>query len=107
MITQWIILILVLVMYFRLLSDLKKDKISLNKFFFWLFIWFGLSLIVFFPQIVFFLANLIGIERAKDLPIYISIIILFFLLFKIGIKIEKIEQEITKIVKNIALENEK
>ncbi|MFA4952618.1 MAG: DUF2304 domain-containing protein [Candidatus Pacearchaeota archaeon] len=103
MIIQWVILILVLFMYFKLLMDLKKGRISLRRFFFWLFIWTGLSLITYFPQIVFFFSNLIGIERAKDLPIYVSIILLFYLLFKISIRIEEIEQGITKIVKKIAL----
>ena len=106
MIIQWIILILVILMYFKLLIDLKKGKISLRRFFFWLFIWTGLSLITYFPQIVLFFSNLIGIERAKDLPIYFSIILLFYLLFKLGIKMEEIEQGITKIVKKIALDNE-
>ncbi len=104
MIIQWVILILVVLMYFKLLIDLKKGKISLRRFFFWLFIWTGLSLITYFPQIVLFFSNLIGIERAKDLPIYVSIILLFYLLFKMSIRTEEIEQGITKIVKKIALE---
>ena len=106
MIIQLVVLILVLIMYLKLLMDLKKGKISLRRFFFWLSIWTGLSLITYFPQIVLFLSNLIGIERAKDFPIYFSIILLFYLLFKIGIKMEEIERGITKIVKKIALDNE-
>ena len=90
-------------MYFKLLADLKKDKISLKKFLFWIFVWFALSVIVFFPQAIIALAGLVGIQRPQDLPIYVSIIILFILMFKIGLKIERIEQEITKIVKIVAL----
>ena len=105
MILPFLILIFVMVMYFKLLMDLKKDKISLRRFLAWIFIWFALSVIAFFPQIVVFFSNLIGIERAKDLPIYLSIIILFYLLFRVGIKIEKIDQEITKMVKSIALDD--
>lgn len=92
-------------MYFKLLIDLKKGKISLRRFFFWLFIWTGLSLITYFPQIVLFLSSLIGIERAKDLPIYFSIILLFYLFFKMSMRIEEIEQGVTKIVKKIALDD--
>jgi len=108
MITEIIITFFVFLMYFKLLLDFKKNKISIKRFFFWIFIWLSLSIIVLFPGIVFFFSNLFGIERAKDLPIYISIIVLFILIFRVGMNLEKIEQEITKIVKGIALkENEK
>ena len=103
MILQIIVLIFVGVMVLKLLLDLRKNKISLKKFSFWVVVWIALVIVVFIPGIIFFFAEVIGIERAKDLPIYVAIIILFYLLFRIGIKIEKIEQEMTKLVKNLAL----
>ena len=103
MILEILIFVFVFGMYLKLLSDFKNKKISFRRFFFWIFIWFALSLIVFFPQIVFLLAGLLGIERAKDLPIYVSIIILFYIAFKVGVKIEKIDKEITKIVRSVAI----
>ena len=106
MLIEIVILVFVMFMYLKLIFDLKKNKISLRRFFFGIFIWFSLSVVVFFPQIVFFFAGVLGIERARDLPIYVSIIILFILIFKIGINMEKMEQGITKIVKKIALDHE-
>jgi len=107
MMVEWLVLVFVLLMIFKLFLELNDKKINLNKFLFWTAIWFALVLIAFFPQIVFTLADIIGIGRPKDLPIYISIIILFYLIFKIGIKMERTEQEITKLVKIIALKGEK
>ncbi len=107
MIVQIIILLLVGILMIKLLLDLMGNKISNRKFVSWSFIWLSLGIIVIFPGIVFFFAELIGIERARDLSIYISIIILFYLLFKIGTKIEKIDQEITQLVKKLALEKHK
>lgn len=103
MILEILVTLFVFVMYFKLLGDFRNNKISIKRFFFGIFIWLSLSIIVLFPQLVFLFSNLIGIERAKDLPIYISIIILFILVFRIGVNLEKIEQEITKMVKGIAL----
>jgi len=107
MMLPYLVLVFVTLMIFLLLLDLKDKKINLRKFLSWTLIWIILALIAFFPEIVIFSANLIGIERPKDLPIYISIILLFYLLFKVGIKLEKIEQNITKITRTIALKGEK
>ncbi len=103
MILQIIILIFAGAMILKILLDLRKNKISLRKFVLWAVIWVALIVVVFIPSIVVFLAETVGIERARDLPIYVAIIILFYLLFRIGVKIEKIEQEMTKLVKNLAL----
>ena len=107
MILQIIVSVLVLAVLIKLVMDLKKGKITLNKFYLWALVWIALAVIVFFPGIVFFLASLIGIERARDLPIYAAIIILFYIMFKISIKTERIEQEITTLVKNLALKKAK
>jgi hypothetical protein len=40
-----------------------------------------------------------------DLAIYISILILFYFIFKIFIKIQKLEKDISKLVQKIAIEN--
>lgn len=105
MIVEIIIFLVVIVMYIKLLLDLKKNRISLRRFLFWIFIWFCLSLIVFIPNLIISVSNLIGIQRPQDFPIYVSIILLFYLIFRTGVNMEKIEQEITKIVKKIALDN--
>ncbi len=104
---QILVFLLVIGMSVKLVFDLRKDKISLKKFFFWLFIWLCLLGITFFSNIVILSANFIGIERARDLPIYVSIIFLFFLAFKTSGKIEELNAKITKLVKSIALKNEK
>ena len=107
MILQIVVSVLVLAVLIKLVLDLKKGKITSSKFYLWALVWIALAVIVFFPKLVIFIANLVGIERARDLPIYVSIILLFYLLFKIGIKIEKVEQEITNLVKNLALKKAK
>jgi len=54
------------------------------------------------------LATLTGVGRGVDVVIYVAIIILFYLLYRLYIKIENIEREITLIVREIAiLEKEK
>ncbi len=107
MILEIIVLVLVLAVLIKLVADLKNGKITPRKFYLWALVWVALAVIVFFPGMIIFLARSIGIERAQDLPIYVSIIVLFYLLFRIGIKIERVEQEITTLVKRLALKGKK
>lgn len=103
MIVEIIVLVVVVGMVVKLIADAKRGLISRRKLVFWAVIWIGLEAVVIFPGAVVYLANAIGIERPKDLPIYASIIILFALILKVGVRLERIEQEITRIVKGIAL----
>ncbi|MBN1502543.1 DUF2304 family protein [Candidatus Woesearchaeota archaeon] len=87
----------------RVILRMRDKKLTPGEFFFWTLIWLGLLGVVFFPSLTSRLANLIGIGRGIDLIIYGSIAILFYLLFRIYVKIEEIEQEITKVVREISI----
>jgi hypothetical protein len=51
-----------------------------------------------------FLAHLFGIGRGADLIIYASLLIAFYLILRIHLTLARLEQEITQIVRAIALE---
>lgn len=107
MISQIIATIIVLLLFIKVFFNLRSNKITIQRFFFWIILGIILILIVYFPEFVIYSANLVGIERAKDLPIYISITLLFYLIFKIFGKLESIERDITTIVKEISLGEKK
>ena len=50
-----------------------------------------------------FLADRIGIGRGVDLVIYIAIVTLFYLVFRLHMKVELINRQITKVVREKAL----
>lgn len=82
----------------------KKEKIIDKTFyFFWLGFWLVVLVLVNFTQILSYLAQLLGIGRGVDFAVYVSIIFIFNLLFVFFQKIKKIEKEITKIIREIAL----
>ncbi len=49
------------------------------------------------------LAGLLGVGRGVDVVFYFAFVLIFYLIFKIIVRLEKIEQNITKIVSKIAL----
>jgi hypothetical protein len=71
----------------------------------WVIFWLAAAFVVIYPATTSELAKLVGVTRGADLIIYFSLMFLFFIIFRMQIKIEKIEREITKIVQDKALKN--
>jgi hypothetical protein len=87
----------------RLLALWKSRKIPLGTALFWGFVWFAVLIIVFFTPVIDALSKPIGVGRGIDLVVYISILVLFYMIFQLHMKIDKLEHEITKLVREIAL----
>jgi len=91
----------------RAILRAKDKKISIGELFFWLAIWSGLIFVVFFPNMVSYFARLLGIGRGVDIIVYMSISLLFYMLFRLYVKLEELEREITKLVREHALNKRK
>ena len=100
---QIIAVIYVLFTASRAILRAKDKKISVFELFFWLAIWFGLVFVVFFPNIVSNIADLLGIGRGIDFILYVSVGVLFYLIFRLYVKIEESQQQITHLVREISL----
>jgi small membrane protein len=81
----------------------KDKKITLIELLFWLGVWGGLIVVVFFPGLTSYVADLVGIGRGIDVIIYTSIGLLFYMIFRLYVKFEESEREITRLVREIAL----
>jgi len=81
----------------------RQRKIGSMAFLLWLFLWGGLALVVLFPESAVVLAHLLGISKATDLALYLSVILILFLLFRVYVRLEQVDREITQIVRAVAL----
>ena len=61
---------------------------------------------VFDPKFTNFLAQQLGIGRGVDVVLYVSVVLLFYLIFRTNVMLEDTRHEITKLVREIALQNE-
>ncbi len=68
-------------------------------------IWVALVVVSLLPQTTDLLAAQVGIGRGADLLVYLSIIGLFYLLFRLVVHQETLQQDITKVVRAIALKD--
>ena len=65
-----------------------------------------MGIIILLPDTTSFLAELVGVGRGADLVVYLSIVLIFYIIFQMTIKIEKIERNITKVVRTVAMKEE-
>ncbi len=101
---QIIALILIIFFVWRLFIQRNKKQISYNEFSLWLVFWLlGASAIVFIRQIDIFVEKLGFSGAGINYLVYLAIIVLFYLIFKLRLKIAKLEKQLTEIVRKISL----
>jgi hypothetical protein len=95
---------IILFILVKTIVNLRREKL-IDKTFYWLWIgfWLIVLFLIHFTGILSSLAHLLGIGRGVDLAVYTSIILIFYLLFMFFKRLNKIEKEITKIVRDIAM----
>ncbi|MFH1946904.1 MAG: DUF2304 family protein [Candidatus Magasanikbacteria bacterium] len=93
---------------FAIWSVISKRKIGLlgpKGTIFWIIFWLLTCIFVWWPNSTVILANYLGIGRGTDLVLYVSLAIIFFVLFRLHVKIESIGRDITKVVRREVLDN--
>lgn len=102
---QIILLLLVVLAIRRLYIKYTNHDIGRGEFIAWLLLWLAALLVVALPQTASYLAILVGVGRGSDLVVYLAVLILFYLVFKMVVRLEKIEQQLTMIVRSLAKPN--
>ena len=91
----------------RALFRLKKRKISLSAFMFWCVLWVAVVIVAFIPGVTAYFSDIFGVRRGIDFIVYLSIILLFYMIFRVYVKLENISQQITKITRELAIQRKK
>jgi len=104
---QIIVLALIALIILKTFKKYKKESITIREFFLWTIFWLIVACLWIFPDATQTLANWVGIGRGVDLVIYLAILILFFGLFYVIIRLERLERDVTKIVRRMALDKER
>jgi len=105
MLIQIILILIIAIIIFRLVAKLKSREVSVKQFIGWLVIWLVAIVIVIWPELTVLVANSVGVGRGSDLVIYLAIIFLFYTIFRLLMRIEKMEKNLTKLVQNDAIKN--
>ena len=70
----------------------------------WIAVWVCIAVIFWSPEIASRLALVFGIGRGADLVVYTAIIVIMYLLYRIFIRLERLNADITTLTRSIALD---
>ena len=103
MVIQYIATGIIMLILLQLFIQVLRDKTQLFKLLFWGIFW-GIALVfIWLPtNTIDKLGEVFGVGRGIDVLVYLSIIFLFYYVFKQNEKINKLEKQITKLVREIA-----
>lgn len=71
----------------------------------WLVLWLSMLSVFLNQKLISHIAKLMGIGRGVDVAVYASIIIIFYLIYVIFIKLQELEDRITRVVRSNALKS--
>lgn len=105
MVIRIIIWVVGLVVLSRIVLNYENKKISLGQMILWIIIWLFVIGFTTWPYITDQLAHYVGVKRGTDIALFIAVILLFYLVFRVYTKLVEIESEITEVVKGVAVKN--
>ncbi|HYE59732.1 MAG TPA: DUF2304 family protein [Candidatus Kapabacteria bacterium] len=103
-------LLFILFALFAILGVVKRKQeglLSIRGMLFWVLFWAMTSVIVLYPETTSMLASRFGIGRGVDLVVYVSIAVIFYVLFRLHVKVEKINRDVTAVVRKNTLDASK
>jgi hypothetical protein len=104
MIQEIIALAVILLFILRLGLQLYKDQISKSQFVFWLAFWAIAGFLIIFIRKVDQLAADLGFSSSGiQFLFYLAVALLFYWIFKLRLKIEKMNRDITELARTAAL----
>ncbi len=99
---QFVLLILVALSIGRLWQKYLGRDISVVEFIGWLLFWLLTAVVVAFPDLASYVASMVGVGRGSDLVLYIGLVLAFYLIFRIYVRLEKYDRNLTVVVRNLA-----
>jgi len=81
----------------------RDRAIGFGQFLFWCGLWLLALFTIYYPDFTNYWAKVLGIGRGVDVILYVSIIILFYLVFRVHVLMENVQHDISRLVREIAL----
>jgi hypothetical protein len=81
----------------------RQGKIGTLPFLLWFVLWVSAALVILFPNTTVGVARYLGIGRGVDLVLYAGGILILYLIFRMFVRFEQMDRNMTKIVRILAL----
>lgn len=100
---QVVLIILIIYIWRRIYVKYQSGDLATREFVEWTLFWILAIWLVIMPEAASYLAFVLGVGRGSDLVLYVAILIVFYLIFKLFIRLEKANRAITKMVNDLAV----
>lgn len=109
MLIQVLTLFFVIFVLIKLSNRRARGDIGWYTFLIWFVFWLAVAFVVVLPKTTDYLARFVGLRTATgiDLMVYVSIVVIFYIVYRLLVKIDRLERHITAITRHIALEKKK
>ena len=101
---QILLVVFFLFALIKVIGRFRMGDLSKAGLVWWSLFWVAAAVVVILPNSTAYFAKLVGIGRGADLVVYLSLASVFFILFKLMMKIELLNKDITKLTRKIALD---
>lgn len=88
----------------RTVRQFRRGALTMAWLLAWILFWLLAGFVAVLPQTADALARFVGVGRGADAVIYVSLAAIFYLIFRVYVKIQQVESEITQLVRKIALD---
>jgi len=105
-ILQAIVTLFIIFALSRAIFRFKDKQINTLELVFWCLLWIAVGVVLFMPQLTNPIARLLNVGRGIDVPVYLSIVLLFYLVFRLYVNLDAQNQNITKLVREVAIKKE-
>jgi small membrane protein len=104
---QIVLLAVIFFMALHAIAQRSRGEIGVVPLVAWLAVWIGGAVVVIFPGFSTWIAGRLGVGRGADVVIYVAIPILFYAVFRLLLRTEKLNREITELTRALALETQR
>lgn len=105
MVIQTLLIIFFLFALVKVIGRWRAGDLTKAGLVWWSLFWVVAAVVVLLPNSTAYFAKLVGIGRGADLVVYLSLAGIFFIIFRLMIKIESLNKDITKLTRKIALKD--
>jgi|SRR5579862_6078993 len=102
---QIVLVLFALFAWSRVLIGLRRGTVTMTPFVLWSLAWAAVIVVAVRPETTAAAARVFGVGRGADLAIYLALMLVFFLVFRLFARIEGLERELTRFVRADALKD--
>lgn len=105
---QWLVPLIAFFYIYRIVRQYRKHKRLFSSMMIWLLFWVTISILAIVPDLVSTnIADLLGFKSNINAVIFVALGFLYLFMFYVTAIVEKLEKQMTEVVRELALENQK